>query len=157
MGVKNQPVEGTCDSLLSFCYACIWWSKYVVIKCWSSLLGASTGWIPLTWKCGCSYGWTTSWTGCYGAPNLNCFLKPFVTILDIFYYFQTSVNSNFFLSIGYFIDKKTKMQIFKKFQTNFIRNKKLIKTQNNPKKLLKLVQIQTKIFKKQKNHWNQRL
>jgi hypothetical protein len=75
-----------------------------------------------------------------------------VTILDIFYYFQTSVNSNFFLSIGYFIDKKTKMQIFKKFQTNFIRNKKLIKTQNNPKKLLKLVQIQTKIFKKQKNH-----
>jgi hypothetical protein len=44
------------------------------------------------------------------------------------------------------------MQILRNFQTNFIRNKKLIKIQNSPTKLLKLVQIQTKIFKKQKNH-----
>lgn len=39
------------------------------------------------------------------------------------------------------------MQILKILQTNFIRNQKLIKTQNNPKKLLKLIQIQTKNFK----------
>jgi hypothetical protein len=44
------------------------------------------------------------------------------------------------------------MQILRIFQTNFIRNKKLIKTQNNPKILLKLVQIQTNFFKKQKTH-----
>ncbi len=35
------------------------------------------------------------------------------------------------------------MQIFKILQTNFVRNQKLSKTQNNPKKLLKLIQIQT--------------
>jgi len=73
-----------------------------------------------------------------------------VTILDISYYFQTSVNSNFFWSIGCSIDKKTNMQSLRIFQNNFIRNKKLIKTQNSPTKLLKLLQIQTKIFKKTK-------
>jgi len=44
------------------------------------------------------------------------------------------------------------MKILRIFQTNFIRNKKLIKTQNSLKKLLKSVQIQTKIIKNQKNH-----
>jgi hypothetical protein len=34
------------------------------------------------------------------------------------------------------------MQILRNFQTNLVRNQKLSKTQNNPKKVLKLIQIQ---------------
>jgi len=114
------------------------------------LLGASTGWIPLVWKCGCFCGWTISWTCCCGAPNSNYFLRPLVITLNIFCYFQTSVNSNFFWSTCCFIDYKTNMQMLKKFQIYFVRNQKLIKTQNSPRKLLKLVQIQIKIFKQKK-------
>jgi hypothetical protein len=40
------------------------------------------------------------------------------------------------------------MKILRILQTNFVRNKKLIKTQNSPRKLLKLVQIPTKTSKK---------
>jgi len=40
------------------------------------------------------------------------------------------------------------MQILRILQTNFVKNQKLIKTQNSPRKLLKWVQIQIKIFKK---------
>jgi hypothetical protein len=39
------------------------------------------------------------------------------------------------------------MQILRILQTNLVGNKKLIKTQNSPKKLLKLVQIQIKLIK----------
>jgi hypothetical protein len=43
------------------------------------------------------------------------------------------------------------MQILIILQTNFVRNKKVIKTQNSLKKLLKLVQIPTKTSKKIKS------
>jgi hypothetical protein len=43
------------------------------------------------------------------------------------------------------------MQILRILQTNFVRNKKVIKTQNSPRKLLKLVQIPTKTSKKIKS------
>ncbi len=41
---------------------------------------------------------------------------------------------------------KTNMQILRNFQTNLVRNQKLSKTQNNPKKVLKLIQIQFTLF-----------
>jgi hypothetical protein len=43
------------------------------------------------------------------------------------------------------------MQNFKILQINIKGNQKLIKTQNSPRKLLKLIQIQIKTFKK--NHY----
>jgi len=97
-GVKNRLIEGTCDSLLFSCSISIWWkSTYVVTCCWSSLLGASTSWIPSTWECGYSCGWTTSWTSWCGASNSNCLLRPLVTILDIS---QKSLIQIFFWSLG---------------------------------------------------------
>jgi hypothetical protein len=39
------------------------------------------------------------------------------------------------------------MQILRNFQTNFVRNQKLSKTQNNPKKILKWIQIQTYVLR----------
>jgi hypothetical protein len=105
-GVKNRPIEGTCDSLLSSYFVSIWWNgKFTITSCWSSLLGASTGWIPLAWKHGYFYSWIASWIGCYGAHNSNCLLKPFVTTLNIYYYFKTIINSNFFWSTCCFIVK----------------------------------------------------
>jgi hypothetical protein len=47
-----------------------------------------------------------------------------------------------------FYKQKTNIQILRIFQTNFEGNQKLIKTQNNLRKLLKLIQIQLKTFKK---------
>jgi hypothetical protein len=40
------------------------------------------------------------------------------------------------------------MQILRIFQTNFVGNQKLFKTQNSLRKLLKLIQIQIKTLKK---------
>ncbi len=103
--VKNWLVESTCDSLLSSYSTSIWWRrKFTITSCWSSLLGASISWIPSAWKCGYSYNWIASWIGCCGAPNFNCLLKPFMTSFNIFYYFKTIFNLNFFRSTCCFIN-----------------------------------------------------
>ncbi len=84
LGCQNQPIENTCDSLLSFCSIGIWWKgTSTITSCWSSLLGASTSCIPFVWKCGYSCGWTISQTSCYNASNSNCLLRLLVTILNI--------------------------------------------------------------------------
>jgi len=74
--LKNDQVEGTCCSLLSSSSTCIWWKGiFAIMGCWGSLLEASTGYIPLAWKCGCSCGWIVSWIGCCSAFNFNFLFK----------------------------------------------------------------------------------